>query len=799
MTFQAASPPMTALVCRHCGGAIGDSAVAADFIGSAGDDEGGPFCCTGCQAAWRLVKGLGLASYYDRRCIDPDVRPLKPAVERDHRLDVIAAPVRDKDGVATLHLMVEGLHCAACVWLIESILSRQPGVTHARLNMTTQRLVVRWQGEADPAEVVAPVLAIGYRLVPYDPASLGSETLRQEKELLRCMAVAGFAASNIMLLSVSVWAGKDMEVATRDLFHWISALIAFPALFYAGRPFFRSAFGALRHGRSTMDVPISVGITLVTVTSLWQTIRSAEHAYFDASISLVFFILIGRYLDSRARGRARSAAEHLLGLAARSVVVVRPDGLTVALPPQQVEPGMTALVAVGERIGVDGVVTEGVSEVDNSLLTGETTPETVCPGDSVFAGTLNLAAPLRLTARAVGEGTLLADIVRMMEAAEQGRARYVAVADRVARWYAPVVHLAALSTFLGRFFIGHVPWETALMNAIAVLIITCPCALALAVPVVQVIASGRLFKRGILVKSATALERLTGIDTVVFDKTGTLTLGRLDLIEGGTPEALRLAASLAGASRHPLARALSRVVTVPVATGVTETPGSGLSATVNGRLVRLGSRAFCGVGDDSVSDGPELWLADGDAAPVLFRFTDQPRPDAAEVVAALKRRHIAVELLSGDREPVVRRVAASVGIDRWQATAVPASKVARLEALKAEGRRVLMVGDGLNDAPALAAASVSMSPSSAVDISQTTADLVFQGDRLGAVVEAIDVARLGDQLVKQNFGLAFVYNAVTIPLAIAGYVTPLVAAIAMSSSSVLVIVNALRLSRRKRS
>jgi Cu2+-exporting ATPase len=393
----------------------------------------------------------------------------------------------------------------------------------------------------------------------------------------------------------------------------------------------------------------------------------------------------------------------------------------------------------------------------------------------------------------VGERTLLAEIVRMMEVAEQGRAKYVALADRVARWYAPVVHVAALSTFLGWTFGMGAPWQQALLNAVAVLIITCPCALALAVPVVQVIASGRLLRQGILLKSATALERFADVDTVVFDKTGTLTLGKPELIRDGTWTAGQLAqaASLAVASRHPLARALAAAAgNVPMADGVREEPGRGMAAGP----VRLGSRAWIGVAD-SGDEGPELWLDVPGNAPVRFAFADSPRADAAEVVTDLKRRGLRIELLSGDRPATVRTLAERLGIDTWHAAQTPADKVARLEALKAEGRKVLMVGDGLNDAPALAAAHVSASPSTAVDVSQTAADVVFQGHRLTPVAETLRVAVGSRRLVRQNFVLALGYNVFTVPLAVAGYVTPLIAAIAMSTSSLVVIGNALRLSR----
>ena len=761
----------------------------------------GGFCCRGCEGAYALVQDLGLEQYYRRRSVDPALRPLRPADDAGHSFDFTAHVATDGKGEASLHLMIEGLHCGACIWLIESLLNRQNGVTWARVNMTTRRLVVRWRvGEADPAELLAPVLAVGYRLVPYDPERLGQETQRQEKELLRAMAVAGFAASNVMLLSVSVWAGhfSYMGPATRSLMHWISALVALPAVAWCIRPFARSAITALAGKRTNMDVPITLGVTLACLMSLWETIHGGEYAYFDSAITLLFFLLIGRYLDSRARGRARSTVEHLLALNATAVTVVEDDGTHRMVPPHKVGAGTLVLVAAGERVGVDGTILQGVSDVDTALLTGESLPVAVAPGARVFAGTVNLSGPLRIEVAAVGESTLLAEIVRMMEVAEQGRARYVALADRVSRWYAPVVHLAALTTFLGWTVFGGAPWQVALLYAVAVLIITCPCALALAVPVVQVIGSGRLLRQGILVKSATALERFADADTVVFDKTGTLTLGKPQLVQDGqwTEADLVQAAGLALASKHPLARALAAAAPAArLVDGVAEIPGQGLE--VAAAATRLGSRVFVGIADDGAAEGPELWLTRPGTAPVRFAFTDAPRPDARTVVATLKAMGMAIELLSGDRAATAAKVAAELGIDQWQAGCTPAGKCARLAELAQAGRRVLMIGDGLNDAPALAAAHVSMSPSSAVDVSQIAADVVFQGGRLAPVVETLAVARKSRTLVKQNFVLALGYNIFTVPLAVAGLVSPLIAAIAMSTSSLVVIGNALRLSRRR--
>lgn len=792
------APDISPKVCLHCGSPI----LSDDGTHPEGSSD--DFCCRGCKAAYELVNGLGLSSYYQRRCIDPDSKPLRPE-DHEAETDLSAHVQTDSDGIHTLHLMVEGIHCAACVWLIETILGRQPDVVQARMNMTTRRLILRWQGDGSASALVEPINRIGYRLVPYDPAALNLETVRHEKELLRCMAVAGFAAGNVMLLSVSIWAGVDMGEYTRDMFHWLSALIAFPTIAYTIRPFSRSALAALRNGRTNMDVPITLGVMLAALMSLWETIHGGHHAYFDAAVTLLFFLLIGRYLDSRARGQARSAAEHLLALGAQAVTVLRDDGSRVVLPPRQVEVGMVVLVAAGERIGVDGVVRDGQSDVDTSLITGESLPVSIKTGDKVFAGTMNLSSPLQLTVQAVGEGTLLAEIVRMMEVAEQGRASYVALADRVARYYAPVVHIMALLTFSGWMIFTTAPWQQALLTAVSVLIITCPCAIALAVPVVQVIASGRLLRRGVLLKSATALERLTAVDTVVFDKTGTLTMGkpvleRPDSAPWST-EDLRIAAGMAANSRHPLSRALVSSCLAPVLDGIEEIPGKGLRMVQADGVTLLGSRSFCAVSNEQgiTSEGPELWLRRPGREAVQFRFSDALRPDAAEVVRALQGKGIQVELLSGDREPVVRRMASALGISHWQAEASPADKCARLENLQGAGRKVLMVGDGLNDAPALAAATVSLSPSTAVDVSQTAADAVFQGERLSPVLEVLEVAKKSDRLVRGNFGLALAYNAVTIPMAVMGMVTPLIASIAMSSSSVLVIANAMRLVKGRQS
>ena len=697
-------------------------------------------------------------------------------------------------------LFVENMRCGGCLRGIERALNALSSVATARANLTTKRVRVTGKAGAPSTEALVAALAeAGYTARPFDTRLI--ETDEEGRRLLRALGVSGFAAANVMLLSVAVWAGlaSDMDYATRGLFHWISALIAMPAVAYAGQPFFTSALQAIGHRRLNMDVPISLAVILAAGVSLYQTVRGADDVYFDASVTLLFFLLIGRYLDHLVRAKARDAAQNLLLLRATGATVVDAEGRLEFLPVERIATGMTVLVAAGEQLPVDGVVAEGNSSMDTALITGESLPAAVAPGDKVFAGTVNLAEPLRIRVTQVGEGTLLAEIARIMEAAEQNRSRYVRMADRAARYYAPGVHLLALIAFVG-WIVAGAAWQDALMIAAAVLIITCPCALALAVPVVQVVAASRLMRQGILMKSADALERLAEIDCAVFDKTGTLTRGELRLIDRKELDeaALSEAAAMAANSKHPLARALVRAAqqrqgSVTAATDVVELPGRGLSRSLPDGEARLGSAVWLGLDQGRESDGPELWFSRPGHEPLCFAFEDAVRDDAAQTLKGLADRGVSAEILSGDRFAAVRSAAGALPVERFAAEQGPAAKIARLERLEKEGRLPLMVGDGLNDAPALAAAHASMSPSSAADISQTAADFIFQGSHLSPALETLDVARRSRALAVQNFILAGAYNVIAIPLAMAGYVTPLIAALAMSSSSIVVTLNALRL------
>lgn len=718
--------------------------------------------------------------------------PPEGALSEDRTAPHLSAYVRrDATGRSSISLIVPDIVCAACIAHVERAASSVDGVDTARVNFSTKRLTVSWQGSTEIADDIATAVAdAGYRSAPF---SIQTEDDGSMRFLLRALGVAGFAAMNIMLLSVSVWAGIDMAPGTQALFHWLSALIALPTVAYAGQPFFRSALGALRARHLNMDVPISLAVILAAGMSLFQTIRHGDAVYFDASVMLLFFLLLGRVLDLRVRARARSAAQQLLALRTTAATVIEDDGTRRYLPPEALRPGMRIVVPAGERIPADGVIENSAGAIDNSILTGESKPEDVASGDKIFAGALNLTAPLEILVTAAEADTLLAEIVRLMEDAEQGRARYVRLADRMARFYAPAVHLLGALTLAGWLFHGA-GWEISLLNAIAVLIITCPCALALAVPAVQVAAGGRLLRNGVLIKSGDALERLANIDTVVFDKTGTLTTGQLKLAGPVDQQRLAEAAALARDSLHPLARAVVKaaqgsVLDLP-SLSVTEHPGLGLASGT----MRLGNRKWVGAPAREMQDSnAEIWLRDTQGALTRFAFTDTLRRDTANVMAALRDMGLAVEILSGDRPSAVAAIASAVGVTDWAGACAPSDKVRKLQNLAAQGRRVLMVGDGLNDAPALAAAHVSMSPANAADVAQNAADFVLLGENLSSVAETLRTARAAKRLVFQNFALAFAYNAVAVPIAMLGFATPLLAAAAMSASSLAVTLNALRL------
>jgi len=707
---------------------------------------------------------------------------------------------------------VPGMHCIACVRRIERALSGLPHVSDARANLTNRNVRITWRQREGTARALADAIAgEGFEhAILQNGENAPDQAHETQRQLLLCLAVAGFAAANVMLLSVSVWAGADE--ATRQLFHLISGLIAIPAAAYAMRPFLSSALAALGNGRLNMDVPITLAVILALGMSSYEALRNGEHAYFDAAVMLLFFLLIGRVLDHAMRERARDAVKLLTGLAAKGAVVLLPEGGQRYVPTDKVRPGERVLVAAGERVPVDGVVRAGASEIDRSVVTGESASVAVDVGAEVEAGTVNLGQPIEIEATKVAAQSFLGEVVQMMEAAEHSKARFVRIADRVAQIYAPAVHILAVAAFIGWLWASGGDWQLAAYTAIAVLIITCPCALGLAVPIVHVVAAGRLFERGLFMKDGSALEKLRQVDTIVFDKTGTLTGGRPDVVASdAAPAERRLAGVLAGHSRHPSAQALARAVAGDPeahairASRVREVAGSGVEAAIGGRRMRLGRRAWVaeiaaasveatqepvGLGCDRTSS---VWFAEEDGRPVSFAMQDALRPGAREAIDALRRGGLKLEIVSGDVDGPVEEVACELGISTFLANQRPADKIAHLDALRRAGRNVLMVGDGLNDAPALAAANVSMAPSSGSDVGRQAADFVFAGQNLDIIPFCYRMALDADRLVRQNIALAVVYNCIAVPMAMAGLVTPLIAAIAMSGSSVMVVANSMRL------
>jgi Cu2+-exporting ATPase len=717
---------------------------------------------------------------------------------QDFPRDAVADPApfvrRDDQGQAHLELLVQGAHCANCIARIESGLRNLAGVTEARLNLSTGKLVVGWtQGALEPRIIVRKLAALGFPSRPYDPAARSEAEADESNFLLGCIAVAGFGSAFVMgLADILYYNSSDMLDAERQAINWLMAIVAAPVVLFAGRPFFRSALRGLRAGSVNMDLPISLAILLSLGLSFYQTMLNGAHTYYDAAVMLPFFLLIGRYFEYQLRRRAQRAARDLLAMQSVTVRRIDPSGRVETTVAKDIQVGDHIMLTAGERLPADGVILSGDTIIDNSLVTGESAPVSVHAGDAVHAGAIILGSTATLRATARCEDSLVAELTRLLEAGQQRKDRYVRIADKAARIYAPAVGGLSLAVFVG--WLLFAPFHVALTNAITILIVTCPCALGLSVPAVQTVATGRLFERGLLIKSGDALERLAEVDSVIFDKTGTLTYGGVRLMnpQDIDHKTLEDAARLARASRHPLARALALAAgDGSVVLNAHEEPGRGVEAIEQGESLRLGSAGFVGAKSDG--DASELWYRAGRSQPVCFRFMDSLRPDAQATIYALRARGLSLLLLSGDRIEVTARIAAAAGIAEWRGNVDPGGKADLVDLMREQGRRVLMVGDGFNDAAALACADVSISPGTAVDATQAAADAVLRGDHLAPIVAAIDVARKARRLVLQNFALSAAYNVLAIPLAAAGLVTPFLAAVSMASSSLLVTVNALRL------
>ena len=754
------------------------------------------YCCRGCEAAHAVVAGLGLDAFYRRR--EGAAGLLRPALDRPV-LDFATHATAAGAGEHELELLVAGLTCGACVWLVEQVAAAEPDVLRARVSLSARRLSLRWRGTASRADSLAALIAgLGFHVVPWSPACLRASEDAEGRSLLRALGIAAFGAVNVMLISLAIWAGAGMGLATRGLLHWAAAAVALPVVAVAGLPFYRSAWAALRAGRANMDLAVSLGVLATTAMSLSEAVRDGPYTYFDSATSLLALLLAGRVLDRGARGRTRRALAELLALQGGDVRVLQDrGGAPCTVRAEAVRPGARVLVAAGERLLLDGVLEGAEALLDTAATTGESLPRRFGAGEALPASSVNLGAPIVMTVSRAAQDGSLANMARLMQQAEQARGRFTALADRAARFYVPAVHGAAAGTFALWFMALGAPWQVALVHAVSVLIVTCPCGLAIAVPAVQVVTVGALFRRGVLIGSGTALERLASVDTVVLDKTGTLTEGRPVLLpDPARPSGvLRAAASLACASRHPLARALVRACPSAIAAeGVHEVPGQGLQRGGE----RLGSAGFCGIATEP-DTGTVLWHVAPGQRPTAFRFADILRPDAIEAVARFRALGLDVELLSGDTPLAVEAAARDAGIVQWAASVTPAGKAARIEALLRLGHRPLMVGDGINDAGALALAHASASLADASDLAQAVSDVIVQGPRLMAVPEAVLAARRAMRLSRQNIALSVAYNVIAVPAAVLGLVTPLVAAVVMASSSLLVTLNALRASLNRTS
>ena len=691
------------------------------------------------------------------------------------------------NGTNQIVLSLPGIHCVACINGVERSLRALEGVANARVNLSMKRVTIGTNQPVSPETLIDTLEMAGFEARILDNSLLGSDADEYGRGLMTRLAVSGFANMNIMLLSVAIWSGAIG--ATMQLFHWITAMIAIPTLLYSAQPFFESGWRSLKAGRLNMDVPIALAIILASGISLYETIYGGHHSYFDAAVTLTFFLLIGRYLDHRSRKAAASAAAQLSALEVPRVMRLR-DGVRQMVDFADLAIGDLIQVLPGGRIPVDGKITDGISQIDRSLLTGESRLSDATSGTSVTAGEVNMTGPLTIRATTVGSDTTLRKMVTMVDEAEAVRNRYTAVADKAAAIYAPAVHLLALFAFIG-WMLYSADLRLSLNIAVAVLIITCPCAMGLAVPAVSTTAAGRLFRAGLLVKDGTALERLAEVDTVVFDKTGTLTMpaAARDMMDAQTQS---IALAMTQNATHPISQAIAASLHGVIPALVThqqEHAGQGLSATYNGQTVRLGSGNWLGVGHGT-------FIQIGDAKPQRIALQSQLREGAAALVRAWQDQGLSIHLVSGDDANETARIAAALNIDAWQAATKPADKIAYIEKLTADGAKVLMVGDGLNDTGALAAAYASISPATAADASRAASDIVLLNDSLQPLIELPLVARAALARIKENFTISTIYNVIAVPVALAGFATPLIASIAMSASSITVLLNALRLKGR---
>ncbi|MDP2826125.1 MAG: heavy metal translocating P-type ATPase [Sulfuritalea sp.] len=813
--------------CYHCGLPIPSG---VDFTVEIGGQRR-EMCCAGCHAVAQAIVGNGLADYYRHRDAMPESqREALPQALADFGLfdhpDVQKNFVRRAEGAAGEHeqeaaLILEGITCAACVWLNESHVRRQPGVTAIDINYTTRRARVRWDERVTKlSAILEAIAAIGYRAHPYDVGRSEELARKERKAALWRLFVAGFGMMQVMMYAVPVYlADGDMTPDIEALMRWASLILTLPVMLYSAAPFFVSAWRDLKLHRVGMDVPVALGVGAAFAASVWATLIAAGEVYFDSVTMFVFFLLSGRYLEMMARQKAARSVETLARaipafatrLAAWPCGAADAAGERVAVA--ELRAGDAVQIRPGETIPADGMVLDGESAADESLLTGESRPVPKAVGDALIGGSVNTASPLVMRVERVGEATRVAAIQRLMERAAAEKPRLVEMADRVAGRFIVALLVLAVATALAWWWIDA---SRALWIFVAVLVVSCPCALSLATPAALTVATGALAARGVLVTRGHAIEALARADRFVFDKTGTLTVGRMALVEtipvqGDAARALALAAALERGSEHPIAKALA-VGAVDAGTnagievdGLRATTGAGIEgrmegcvwrlgrpefvATLHGREVPADVQAIVGAGDTVIALGnAQGWQA-------FFRLSDGLRPEASAMVEKLSAAGISLSIFSGDAPAAAGRIGAALGIADARGGLSPEHKHAALKALQEAGETVAMVGDGVNDAPVLAQAQVSIAMGGGADLARANADVVLLGNDLQALPQGLALARRTVRIVKQNLVWAFAYNFLAIPLAMAGWVTPWMAGIGMSASSLLVVLNALRLQR----
>lgn len=772
-------------------------------------------CCPGCEAVASAILGYGLHGYYEYRT-EPASTAEAGAGEDFSIYDdpeVLRGFVHEEaNGECDAALMLEGIRCTACVWLNESVLGRLPGVTGIGINATTHRAQVRWDPKRiQLSQILAAVRRIGYRAHPYDARSAEAAQRSEQKQNLWRLFVAGFGMMQVMMYALPVYLAEPGSM-TRDieyLMQWASLMLTLPVMFYSAAPFFKTAWRDLRLGSMGMDLPVALGIAVAFGASVWSTLTRQGEVYFDSVSMFVFLLLCGRYLEIRARHAVARSLDYLARAIPDVAMRLGPEQKAVQVPVAALRPGDRVLVRSGERVPADGVVVEGKSFVDESLLSGESRPVARHSGERLIGGSTNLADPLIMLVERIGADTVMSSIVRLMQHAATERPALAANADRITAWFVAATLGLAAAAAAAWWFIEP---AQSLLVAVSILVVTCPCALSLATPVALTVATGRLAREGLIVCRGHVIEALARATDVVLDKTGTLTLGKLRLTrthvlaEAGEAACLDVAAALEQGSMHPIAKALLAACPQALAArNAKHHAGKGVEAELNGRIYRLGRPEFVTAGHGGPSRMEERLLQPGGSIAILgdetrclalFEFGDELRPDAKAFIESLQSSGKRVHLLSGDRDQTVGQIAAALAIDAATANASPQSKLEYVKALQGEGRVVAMIGDGINDAPVLAQASVSIAMGDGAWMSQRLADAVLLSGRLSDLRIAFDTSARTLSIIRENLFWALAYNLTAVPLAAMGLVTPWMAGIGMSASSLVVIANSLRLFRR---